>query len=201
MMVGFSLVLAWLVGAAIWLLPDGGDIWAWLDAGAIMAATPVINPAIRVNTVETPICILPSSLDCDTREMRLARRGTMDHLVEHPSAGWNNLGEARVDRLDEWRRFAAVASRRSFAEAARALRCSPQSVTRAVAALEARLGVRLLNRTTRSVTLTSDGGRYLQRGVRLLSEFDALEHSQEGDAPLSGLLSLTAPVLFGHVHV
>src|SRR5215470_10800235 len=87
MIVGFSLVFAWLVGAAIWLLPGGGDIWAWLGAAAIMPATPVINPATLANTVETPICILPSSLVCDTPHLRLARRGTMDHLVEHQSAG------------------------------------------------------------------------------------------------------------------
>jgi DNA-binding transcriptional LysR family regulator len=106
-----------------------------------------------------------------------------------------------MDRLDEWRLFAAVASRRSFVQAAHALRRSPQAMTRAVASLEARLGVRLLNRTTRSVSLTSDGERYLQRSVRALAELDALEYTSEADAPLAGLLSLTAPVLFGQLHV
>jgi DNA-binding transcriptional LysR family regulator len=122
----------------------------------------------------------------------------MANIVAHYSIIWNNHA---VDRLDEWRVFAAVASRRSFVEAARALRRSPQAATRAVAAVEARLGVRLLNRTTRSVSLTSDGERYLERSVRVLSEFDALEYVSEADAPLSGLLSLTAPVLFGQLHV
>src|SRR5262245_30048005 len=97
--------------------------------------------------------------------------------------------------------FAAVAGRRSFVDAARSLRRSPQSVTRAVAALESRLGLRLLNRTTRSVSLTSDGERYLERSLRLLSDFDTLESASERDAPLSGRLSLTAPVLFGQLHV
>lgn len=106
-----------------------------------------------------------------------------------------------MDRPDEWRVFVTVASRRSFAQAARALGRSPQAVTRAVAALEARLGVRLLNRTTRSVSLTSDGDRYLERARRMLAELDALELASDADAPLIGRLSVTAPVLFGQLHI
>lgn len=106
-----------------------------------------------------------------------------------------------MDRLDEWRVFTAVAARRSFVEAARRLRRSPQAVTRAVASLEARLGTRLLHRTTRSVSLTDAGERYLQRGVQVLADFDALETTANADAPLTGLLSVTAPVLFGQLHV
>ena len=103
--------------------------------------------------------------------------------------------------MEEWRIFAAVATRRSFVQAARALRKSPQAVTRAVAALEARLGVRLLQRTTRSVSLTSHGEHYLERSRRVLAEFDALEHVEEADAPLTGILSITAPILFGQLHL
>lgn len=106
-----------------------------------------------------------------------------------------------MDRLEEWRVFAAVASRRSFVKAAEALGRSPQAITRAVAALETRLKFRLLNRTTRSVSLTDEGERYLERSLRALSEFDALEHASEADAPPSGRLSVTAPVLFGQLHV
>jgi hypothetical protein len=61
------------------------------------------------------------------------------------------------DRLDALTIFVAVAERQSFAEAARHLRRSPASVTRAVAALEERLQTRLFNRTTRSVALTDAG--------------------------------------------
>ena len=64
-----------------------------------------------------------------------------------------------MDRLDEWRLFAAVAERRSFSAAARAERRSPQAVTRAIAALEGRIGARLLHRTTRAVSLTDEGAR------------------------------------------
>ena len=106
-----------------------------------------------------------------------------------------------MDRLDEWQVFVAVASRRSFSQAAQALSRSPQAVTRAVAALEARIGTRLLLRTTRSVSLTSDGERYLERARRALSEVALLEAKAGADAPLEGRLSITASVLLGQLHV
>ena len=106
-----------------------------------------------------------------------------------------------MDRSEEWRAFVAVAGRRSFVEAARALRRSPQAITRAVAALEQRLGARLLNRTTRSVSVTGEGELYLERGRRVLAELDALESAPETRTPLAGRLSITAPVLFGQLHV
>jgi DNA-binding transcriptional LysR family regulator len=106
-----------------------------------------------------------------------------------------------MDRIEEWRVFVAVAGRRSFVDAARALRRSPQAITRAVAALEQRLGARLLNRTTRSVSVTGEGERYLERGRRVLAEVDALESPLDASAPLAGRLSITAPVLFGQLHV
>jgi DNA-binding transcriptional LysR family regulator len=106
-----------------------------------------------------------------------------------------------MDRAEEWRVFVAVATRRSFVKAARALRLSPQAVTRAVAALERRLRARLLNRTTRSVSITGEGERYLERGRRVLAELDALESAPDVRAPLAGRLSITAPVLFGQMYV
>jgi DNA-binding transcriptional LysR family regulator len=106
-----------------------------------------------------------------------------------------------MDRTEEWRMFVAVAGRRSFVAAARALRRSPQAVTRAVAGLEQRLGARLLNRTTRSVSVTGEGERFLERGRRVLAELDALESAPDGRAPLAGRISVTAPVLFGQLHV
>ena len=106
-----------------------------------------------------------------------------------------------MDRVDEWRIFGAVESRRSFVEAARSLRRSPQTVTRAIAALEERLGTRLFNRTTRSVSLTSEGERYLERSRRALAEFDLLEESPDAHAELRGALTVTAPVMFGQLHV
>jgi DNA-binding transcriptional LysR family regulator len=66
--------------------------------------------------------------------------------------------------------FVSVADLHGFAPAARRLGLSPSAVTRGVAALEEHLGTRLLQRTTRSVTLTDAGTRYLERARRILGE-------------------------------
>jgi DNA-binding transcriptional LysR family regulator len=108
---------------------------------------------------------------------------------------------AMPDRADDWRTFAAVARSRSFVKAARELARSPQAVTRAVAALEARLGVRLLHRTTRAVSLTSDGARLLEKSRRVLEDLAELERPIDVHAPLTGSVTITAPVLFGQMHV
>src|SRR5579859_2340458 len=119
---------------------------------------------------------------------------------------WSESGNTlprrgRMDRLEEWRAFVAVAGLSSFSRAAGQLGRSPQSITRAVSALEARLGTRLLNRTTRSVSLTNDGERHLPGARRALADFDLLESGEDAAAPLQGRLSITAPVLFGQLHV
>jgi len=106
-----------------------------------------------------------------------------------------------MDRTEEWRAFAAAASLKSFTRAASQLGRSPQAITRAVAALESRLGTRLLHRTTRSVSLSDDGERYLERSRRALAELDALETPLDAKAELRGTLTVTAPVLFGQLHV
>lgn len=105
-----------------------------------------------------------------------------------------------MDRIDEWRVFVSVATARSFVAAARSHGRSPQAITRAIAALEARLGTRLFHRTTRSVSITADGERYLAQARRVLPELDLLEG---GGKPrdIAGRLSITAPVLFGQLHV
>lgn len=106
-----------------------------------------------------------------------------------------------IDRVEEWRTFIAVATMKSFAEASRSLGISPQGATRAVAALEKRLRARLLNRTTRSVSLTSDGERYLERARRVVAEVDALEAPLDERAPIAGTLSVTAPIHFGQLRI
>lgn len=105
-----------------------------------------------------------------------------------------------MDSVLEWRLFVTTATLRSFSETARTLGRSPQTVTRAIADLERRLGTRLLHRTTRSVSVTDDGARYLERGRQVLADFDALEALQE-PAELRGTLTIAAPVLFGQLHV
>lgn len=107
-----------------------------------------------------------------------------------------------MDRIDSMAVFAEVAEHGSFAEAARRLNRSPAAVTRAVAELEARLGVRLLNRTTRAVSLTEPGQRFLAGARRVLSDLAEIEQAAigQGVAP-RGELRVTAPIMFGSKHV
>jgi DNA-binding transcriptional LysR family regulator len=107
-----------------------------------------------------------------------------------------------MDRLDTVAIFVAVAEIGGFAAAARRLRRSPAAVTRAVAQLEARLGVRLLNRTTRAVSVTEAGQRFLAGAKRALAEFEEIERAAAGQqtAP-RGQLQVTAPIVFGRLHV
>jgi DNA-binding transcriptional LysR family regulator len=98
--------------------------------------------------------------------------------------------------------FVAVAEEEGFAAAARRLRMSPPAVTRAVAVLERRLGVRLLTRTTRLVRTTDAGARYLEDARRILLETDEADEAAAGiNAVPRGQLAVTAPVLFGKIYV
>ena len=107
-----------------------------------------------------------------------------------------------MDRLDRLRVFVAIADKASFTEAARALGVSPTAASRGVAELETSLGVALLRRTTRSVALTPEGAAYLERCRRVLEELDDAARSIRGDkADPRGLLIVTAPVLFGRMHI
>lgn len=102
-----------------------------------------------------------------------------------------------MDRLDEIRAFAAVAEARSFTQGARKLDVSGAQISKLVARLENRLGQRLLNRTTRDVSLTDTGQAYLERARDLLERFDALETSVKDQTGPSGNLKVSAPVSFG----
>jgi DNA-binding transcriptional LysR family regulator len=107
-----------------------------------------------------------------------------------------------MDRLDAMQAFIAVADLKGFAPAARKLHLSPSAVTRLIAALEERLGARLLQRTTRQVALTDVGTRYLERARRIISDVEEAEGAAEGERTLpSGRLVISAPVGFGRLHV
>jgi len=98
--------------------------------------------------------------------------------------------------------FIAVAETESFATAARRLGLSPPSVTRAVAAIEERIGTLLLHRTTRNVRLTEAGQRYLIDCRRIVTEVEEAEAMAAGDhAEPRGSFTVTAPVMFGRIHV
>jgi DNA-binding transcriptional LysR family regulator len=107
-----------------------------------------------------------------------------------------------VDRFHLMNVFVAVAEEQGFAGGARRLGLSPPAVTRAIAALEQRLGVKLLNRTTRFVRATDAGARYLESARRILSEVDEADEAAAGThAAPRGELAVTAPVLFGSLYV
>ncbi len=107
-----------------------------------------------------------------------------------------------MDRFQQMSVFIAVAEEQGFAAAARRLNMSPPAVTRSVAALEAHLGVKLLQRSTRYVRTTEVGVRYLEDARHILHELEAADESAGGlNATPRGQLKVTAPVLFGRKFV
>jgi DNA-binding transcriptional LysR family regulator len=107
-----------------------------------------------------------------------------------------------MDRFDAITAFVAVVESDGFAPAARKLGLSPSAVTRLVADLETRLGVRLLNRTTRSVRATDAGERFLARAQCILADLAEAELAAENErGEPAGRLAVTAPLIFGRLHV
>lgn len=107
-----------------------------------------------------------------------------------------------MDRFLEMRTFVQVVDAGSFIGATEPLEMSKAAVSRYVGELEARLGVRLLNRTTRKLSLTDEGELFYARCKDLLSGVDAAESeitSRTGEA--IGLLRVSAPVSFGILHL
>jgi DNA-binding transcriptional LysR family regulator len=105
-----------------------------------------------------------------------------------------------MDRLQELAVLVAVIDHGSLAAASRRLRQSPPAVTRALAALEDRVGVRLVERTTRRLSVTEAGRAFAERARTLLNEYDTAVAGLS-EAPLRGLLRVTAPLQFGRRHV
>ncbi|MGB9988337.1 LysR family transcriptional regulator [Massilia sp. SM-13] len=107
-----------------------------------------------------------------------------------------------MDRLYLMTVFVAVAEEGGFAAGARKLELSPPAVTRAIAALEERLGLRLLERTTRHVRVTQAGQRYLDDARRIIAAVDEADEAAAGiNAAPRGHLAVTAPMLFGRMYV
>lgn len=107
-----------------------------------------------------------------------------------------------MDRLSEMEAFVRVVDVGGFTEAARRLNVSKSAISKYVAALEGRLGARLLNRTTRRVSPTEIGLAYYDRATRILAEAeeaDAMAASMQG-VP-QGELRISAPLTFGVNHV
>jgi DNA-binding transcriptional LysR family regulator len=109
--------------------------------------------------------------------------------------------EEFVDRLDELTIFAAIVETGSLAAAARKLRRSPPAVTRILAALEARVATRLVERTTRRLSLTEAGRRLAPQAAAVLAAYDEATQDIAADQSPAGLLRVTAPMVFGSRHV
>jgi DNA-binding transcriptional LysR family regulator len=105
-----------------------------------------------------------------------------------------------MDRLDELAVFVRIVDDGSLAQAARRLRRSPPAVTRALAALEGRLGVRLIDRTTRRLAPTEAGRLLYDKARAVLGDYEAVTLGVR-EAPVRGLLRVAAPVQFGRLHV
>ncbi len=107
-----------------------------------------------------------------------------------------------MDRLTQFESFVSIATRGSLTAAARAAGLAPAIMGRRLDALEERLGVKLLVRTTRRITLTHEGSAFLEDCQRLLSDVANAEASvSAGGVKASGHLRITAPAGFGRRHV
>ncbi len=107
-----------------------------------------------------------------------------------------------MDKLHAMEIFSRVAELESFSKAAERLSLAPASVSTAIRNLEAHLGVRLMTRTTRKVSLTDDGRAYLDRCRRLLAEIEETENAlKQTQSKPQGRLRVEIPTGLGHMYV
>jgi DNA-binding transcriptional LysR family regulator len=107
-----------------------------------------------------------------------------------------------MDKLDEMGAFVRVVEAKTFTAAAERLGWSKSAVSRRIADLEERLGVRLLNRTTRRLSLTEAGRAYYDRCSRILADIEETEASVASlHADPRGVLRINAPMTFGMLHL
>jgi DNA-binding transcriptional LysR family regulator len=105
-----------------------------------------------------------------------------------------------MDRLEELTALAAILDCGSLAAAGRRLRRSPPAMTRLLAALEERVGTRLIERTSRRLAPTEAGSRLAAQARSLLAGYEEAV-SETAAAPVRGVLRVTAPLVFGRRHV
>jgi len=107
-----------------------------------------------------------------------------------------------MDKLRAMEIFVRIVEAGSLTAAAEVLDTSLTSVVRSLATLEAALGTRLLNRTTRRIALTDEGREYFERCRRVLAEVEEAENALSArQTTPAGKLAITAPVMFGRLHV
>ncbi|KSV78433.1 LysR family transcriptional regulator [Sinorhizobium sp. Sb3] len=103
-----------------------------------------------------------------------------------------------MDRQGAMAVFLAVVEEGDFSAAARRLRMTPSAVSKIIGRLEARLGVRLLQRSTRSISLTSEGSAYAESARRILGDIEDAEFAIQPGAEPRGRLRVSLPSAFGH---
>ena len=134
----------------------------------------------------------------DPAALQLSLNGGLSRLI--PNLRAHNL--RRMDKLKQLESFVSVATRGSLTAAAKAEGVAPAIMGRRLDALEERLGVKLLVRTTRRLTLTHEGSAFLEDCQRLLADMANAEASvSAGGVKASGHLRITAPAGFGRRHV
>jgi len=106
-----------------------------------------------------------------------------------------------MDRIAASRAFLRAVDTGSFTEAARELNTTQPTVSKQVAALEAHLGVQLLVRTTRSLSLTEEGRRFCEQARAAIDAFEAAEAAARGEHGVRGTLRLGCPVSFAQVQI
>ncbi len=107
-----------------------------------------------------------------------------------------------MDKLRAMQAFIHIAEQGSLTSAARVMESSLPAMVRTLAALEAQLGVRLFNRSTRRISLTEEGRRHLESCRQVLAALDDAEAALTAEASEpAGRLTITAPMMFGQMHV
>lgn len=106
-----------------------------------------------------------------------------------------------MDITDELEIFTLVAETASFSAAARRLNLAPSSIARVLDRMEARLGVRLLLRTTRSLTVTPEGAAYLSCARRILTDLRETEQQITDQSSPRGRLRVSSSLLYGRTFV
>ena len=104
-----------------------------------------------------------------------------------------------MDRIELFRIFVRVVDCSSFTRAADQLQMPRSSISAAIQELEGRLGVRLLNRTTRSVAVTDDGAAFYERCTRLVADVEEAENQFKGTDDVSGMLRVDVPGRIGRL--
>jgi DNA-binding transcriptional LysR family regulator len=146
------------------------------------------------------IIIISFLLESDMAAMSKVDNPLAFHLSLERTSQMETRG---VDnRAGEMQVFVAVAEASSFSAAARRLVMTPSTVSKLVARLESRLGVRLVERSTRRLSLTTEGHLYHQRALRMLADLDELERElSAGSAGASGTVRINASVAFGTIAI